>query len=233
LRNNAIHEDGKASIQQSVDFLLNYAQDLDLIRSNIQNDKGKSPGQQDAHVGPASPCESTAIPVMRKCFWEKPIAGTTKVNVDASFILGNGQASIGIIARNDKGEIIFSAARSLVGCKSTEEAELNAIYDGLALSSSWIQKPVIIETDYATATNAINKPGKDLSACCFLINDIKGKVSSGNVLYVTSVKRECNRVAHSLAAYARTCNLVGFWLGSVPASSEPPFVEDCNHYGVK
>jgi hypothetical protein len=51
--------------------------------------------------------------------------------------------------------------------------------------------------------------------------------------YMLLVLRECNRVAHSLAAYARTCNLVGFWLGSVPASSEPPFAEDCNHYAVK
>jgi hypothetical protein len=72
-------------------FLLNYAQDLDLMRSNIQNDNGKSPIQQDAPVVPAFLCESTAIPVMRKCFWEKPIAGTTKVNVDASFIPGNGK----------------------------------------------------------------------------------------------------------------------------------------------
>jgi hypothetical protein len=41
------------------------------------------------------------------------------------------------------------------------------------------------------------------------------------------------RVAHSLAAYARICNSAGFWLGVVPAFSEPLFVEDCKRYDLK
>jgi hypothetical protein len=35
LRNNAIHEDGKATIHQSVNFLINYACDLNLLTPSI------------------------------------------------------------------------------------------------------------------------------------------------------------------------------------------------------
>jgi ribonuclease HI len=224
---------GKATIHQSVDFLINYASDLNLLTPSIQNKMGKVAIQQEVPgVSPPS-CQSLTPVSLNKCFWENPTAGKAKVNVDASFIPANGQASVGILARNDKGEIIFSAARMLVGCKSAEEAELQAISEGQALSSIWVKEPVICETDCAVAVKAINKPGKDFSTYCSLINDIKETVSSGNVSHVTSVKRECNRVAHSLATYARICNSAGFWLGGVPAFSEPLFVEDCKRYDLK
>jgi hypothetical protein len=39
--------------------------------------------------------------------WNKPEPGSIKVNVDASFIFSDGQASVGVVARNEKGEILF------------------------------------------------------------------------------------------------------------------------------
>jgi hypothetical protein len=42
--------------------------------------------------------------------WENPIAGTTKVNADASFILGNG-------LDNEKGKILSLDVRMLVKCE--------------------------------------------------------------------------------------------------------------------
>jgi hypothetical protein len=40
-------------------------------------------------------------------------------------------------------------------------------------------------------------------------------------------------VAHSLAAFATTCNSAGFWLGYIPDLSEPLFGEDSNNYVLK
>uniref|UniRef100_A0ACD5YAY2 Uncharacterized protein n=1 Tax=Avena sativa TaxID=4498 RepID=A0ACD5YAY2_AVESA len=198
----------------------------------IQSRNGKEPIQQEALEAHASSNGSDPVSV-RRCCWKKPSTGTVKINVDGSFIIENGQSSIGVIARNGKGEILFSAARMLVGCRSAEEVELQAIYEGLNLASVWIQEPVSCETECAEAAKAINKPGKDLLCCCFLINDIKKKVSSSNVISVTNIKRECNRVAHSLAAQARTCNSIGFWLGYVLILSEPLLLEDCSQYAME
>jgi ribonuclease HI len=212
LRNNIIHGDGKESIKHSVEFLLNYARELD------QNSSGND---QFTDV------VETLRPKTVKT-WKKPEPGSIKVNVDASFISSDGQASVGIVARNEKGEILFSAARTLLDCNSAEEAELHAISDGLSLATSWLQGVVICETDCSEAATAINKPGRDLSQLCYLINDIKDRLTNADLLSVVSINRSCNRLAHNLAADARICNTVGFWLGSIPDTSEPLFLEECN-----
>jgi hypothetical protein len=87
LRNNIIHGDGKESIKHSVEFLLNYARELD------QNSSGND---QFTDV------VETSRPKTFKT-WKKPEPGSIKVNVDASFISSDGQASVGVVARNEKG----------------------------------------------------------------------------------------------------------------------------------
>jgi hypothetical protein len=42
------------------------------------------------------------------------------------------------------------------------------------------------------------------------------------------VRREVNGVAHSLVAQVRLSNTVGFWLKSIPVTSEPMVGDDCN-----
>jgi hypothetical protein len=61
-----------------------------------------------------------------------------------------------------------------------------------------------------------------------LINDIKEKRTSDQVISISFVKREGNGVAHSLAAQATINNSVGFWLNFVPVASEFLVREDCN-----
>ena len=108
------------------------------MSSKIQNTKSKKLVLQEAFDAPSS-CEIPAPTTINSCYWETPISGTVKVNVDGSFIRENGQASIGIIARNDKWEILFLAARMLARFNSAEEAELQAINEGLDLTSVWIK----------------------------------------------------------------------------------------------
>jgi hypothetical protein len=108
-----------------------------------------------------------------------------------------------------------------------EEVELHAISDGLSLATSWLEGVVICETDCSEAATAINNPGRDLSQLCYLINEIKDRLANAGHLSVVSINRSCNCLAHNLAANARICNTVGFWLGSIPDTSEPLFLEEC------
>jgi hypothetical protein len=105
-----------------VEFLLNYARELD------QN----SPGNDQF-----TDVVETLRPKTVKT-WKKPELGSIKVNVDASFISSDMQASVGVVARDENWEILFSAPRTLPGCNSAEEAELHAISDGLSLAANWL-----------------------------------------------------------------------------------------------
>jgi ribonuclease HI len=228
LRNNVIHGDGKATIRQSADFLINYAHELKLTNAQSPNRKGKALVSQEG-VATIYPEFGIAGPLdIGSCKWEKPGVGIVKINVDGSFVPGNDQASIGVVARNTYGEVIFSAARKLDYCSSAEEAELEAIKEGLVLAEIWVPGLVICETDCSEAVKVINEPSRNLSSLCHLINDIKEKRTSDQVISISFVKREGNGVAHSLATQARINNSVGFWLNCIPVASKLLVWEDCN-----
>jgi hypothetical protein len=217
LRNDIIHDKGTATIKQSVEFLKSYALETS---SSLGKDKGKN-------VALSSGSHTNRCKQNFEKTWVKPRRGCTKVNVDASYIQDGNQASVGVVARDEKGEVCFSAARLLVDCSSAVEAELEAIKDGLSLSATWVQGEVICETDCLVAVSAINKPEKDLSQLCYIVNDIKELLYSDGRISVVHVSRSCNRLAHSIAAIARSCNSVGFWLGAIPDIVEPLMIEEC------
>jgi hypothetical protein len=223
LRDDIIHEKGMATIKQSVDFLKSYAVEisLDQVPCFSPHDKGKMVLHLDQ--GPVQ-----VGSVKSSIGWTKPSSGCVKVNVDASFAQPGNQATLGVIARDEHGNVCFSAARVLTNCSSAEEAELEAIKDGLSLAATWTQGQIICETDCLVAASAINKPGRDLSQLCHIINDIKDVLASGVGSSVVYINRTCNHVAHSLASSARVYNSVGFWLGAVPTDIEPLLEEDCN-----
>ena len=55
--------------------------------------------------------------------WEVPPACWIKVNVDASFVNATGEASVGVVIMNHKGEVLLMAWHVLLRCASLDEAE--------------------------------------------------------------------------------------------------------------
>jgi hypothetical protein len=45
----------------------------------------------------------------RKSKWEPPPAGWIKFNVDGSFVQQSGEAGVGVIARDSKGDVLLTA----------------------------------------------------------------------------------------------------------------------------
>jgi hypothetical protein len=58
--------------------------------------------------------------------WSPPDTGWVKVNTDAGFNPSSGLASIGAVARDDKGQVILAAWQVIRRCASPEEAEAKA-----------------------------------------------------------------------------------------------------------
>jgi ribonuclease HI len=57
-----------------------------------------------------------------------------KLNVDGSFLAQDGTIGAGMILRDSKGKIIFSACLSRYHCISALEAELGACMQGISLA---------------------------------------------------------------------------------------------------
>jgi hypothetical protein len=113
--------------------------------------------------------------------------GIVKINVDGSFVPGNDQASIGVVARNTYGEALFSAARKLDYYSSVEEAKQEAIKEGLVLAEMWVPGPVICETYCSEDVKAMNQLGRNLSSLCHLINDIKEMRTRDQIISISFV----------------------------------------------
>ncbi|XVF84716.1 hypothetical protein PTKIN_Ptkin17bG0060500 [Pterospermum kingtungense] len=60
--------------------------------------------------------------------WKAPPAGTVKLNVDVAYSTSKEEASLGIVARNSNGEVLFSAAGKRWSILSSLQAELLAIH---------------------------------------------------------------------------------------------------------
>ena len=72
-----------------------------------------------AAVGSA--LNSKLVSANRTVLWKAPPAGQSKLNVDAAVTEEVDKYAIGVVFRNDKGEVVFSAALVYIlfrGCES-------------------------------------------------------------------------------------------------------------------
>jgi hypothetical protein len=145
-------------VEHSVHFLRSYAQQLSRQQEDATDMKGKAA----AGMRSANPSR----PQLR---WEKPQPGYVKLNVDAAFFQQSGLTGLGIVARNEKGEVTLAARRVMTGCSDAEEAELMACREGLNLAFQWIDEPIVLETDCLSVCNAIkSKEDKSISNRLFI-----------------------------------------------------------------
>jgi hypothetical protein len=161
LHNNATHNSGSTSISESVFFLLNYRDTLlQVSQHESLDEKGK------AKCWVAKPRLSSMLAIKQS--WEVPPAGWIKVNVDASFVNATGEASVGVVIRNHKGEVLLTAWRVLLRCASAE-----ACVDGLRLASKWCAGPTILESDSARLVAALGDGREDRSELRWTILEAK------------------------------------------------------------
>jgi ribonuclease HI len=74
-----------------------------------------------------------------------------------------GEAGVGVVIRNHKGEVLLTAWRVLFRFASTDEAEGQACTEGLQLASQWCPGPIILESDSARLLAALGDAREDRS----------------------------------------------------------------------
>jgi hypothetical protein len=118
LRNDAIYGKGSATIQGSVLFLINYGLSLNLARCSPNADpdnkrKGKiREGKQIKVTEVRIDCASAN----RKEQWTTMQEGWIKLNTDACYCPNTGEASAGMVARDDRGRVMLTTWRTFSSC---------------------------------------------------------------------------------------------------------------------
>ncbi|XP_040987644.1 uncharacterized protein LOC121235360 [Juglans microcarpa x Juglans regia] len=129
--------------------------------------------------------------------------GFIKANLDAS--LNEQNMGIGIVIRDEKGEVMASACYKKQPVKDPTLAESLALWQTVELCNDLGLNKVILEAGDAQAVvNDVNRgEDQDLSLCGHIIEDIKLAVLRGRHNWkVQYINRKGNEGAYSLAKAA-------------------------------
>jgi ribonuclease HI len=211
LRNDIVHQEGRATIGDSVLFLQAYCS------AGVETDKEKS------GVAYASPSEQT----VQRQHWKAPPPGWIKVNTDGSFNIANPPGFARAVARDHTGKVIFVASKILQGCEDAEEAEARAALFGVSLAKNFDHQQLILESDITSTVIALCTKGRDRSPNWLTIDDTKAVLESLREHRVVHVRREGNKVADALAKLQTTEDFI-FYESSAPSNIREIVLCDLN-----
>jgi ribonuclease HI len=157
--------------------------------------------------------------------WELPGPGEVKLNIDGAF--SSTGAGIGLLLRDDKGEVIFAACQKLQQCQDATEAEIKAIEEGLRLALHWSTLNITVESDCAEAVELIKESTPNTSAYAFSINVIREFLREREIK-IAKISRDVNVASHELAKLGRVHGRTEVWFSSHPPEIAEALSNDCN-----
>ncbi|PWA53683.1 reverse transcriptase [Artemisia annua] len=127
----------------------------------------------------------------------------------------SGKAGLGFVARNDRGDVLFSGARVECYASSPLEAEAKSLLWATKQAHNKGYPKVIFESDSLCLVNALQR-GTTLLQIASMLAQIISNSLSFSLCNWSFVKREGNKVAHSIASWALECNDELILEGGVP-----------------
>ncbi|GAU40243.1 hypothetical protein TSUD_219530 [Trifolium subterraneum] len=134
--------------------------------------------------------------------WQPPSLGKLKCNVHASFFKNAGACGWGWCIRGSNGQFILAGSNVLLEKLNTMEGEAMAIKEVMCESIQRGFTQVIFESDSKLVVDAILTKNVGVSELYSTISCIQSMLLSHPNFEVKFVKRQANRVAHTLARAA-------------------------------
>jgi ribonuclease HI len=134
--------------------------------------------------------------------WSKPEGDIIKINTDGAFDADERKGGWGFVARDSQGRIRGAGAGRIEHIASAMQSEAIACMEALYAASEWGMGSAMIETDSANLVRAVQCTEYDLAPEAVLFRDIRSFIRLNfGVVEVRFAPRECNKLAHALAAY--------------------------------
>jgi ribonuclease HI len=134
--------------------------------------------------------------------WNQPPFGYLKCNVDASFFNMVGATGCGWVLRNCRGQFQLAGTNIMKASLTVLEGEAMALIEAMEEVIHRGLSFVIFESDSKLVVDAISSCQAGVSDFSILISHIQALLRLNNYFEVKYVKRQANKVAHSLARAA-------------------------------
>ena len=153
--------------------------------------------------------------------WQPPEGQVYKLNFNAAIFADLPASGIGVIIRNDRGQVMAALSSKGGAVQDSEVAEVLACRKALEFALDADFSNLIVEGDNTTVMNSITLAQSDLSCLGNIYDDIRCLAEGLRHVEFNSISRSANRVAHSLAHYAKHLDEDIVWLEDSP----PPALE--------
>ena len=158
--------------------------------------------------------------------WKPPAMGRVKINYDGAVFNETGEAGIGVIIRNPQGAVMASLSERIPFPHSVEAVEATAARVAVQLAYDLGFKEVEVEGDSINIVQALSQTEPNYTLYGHIINDTKFTSQLLVSVHFLHVKREGNKVAHSLAKRARCNQPFQVWMEFVPPDIVPILYSD-------
>ncbi|XP_050248495.1 uncharacterized protein LOC126695706 [Quercus robur] len=149
--------------------------------------------------------------------WVPPDEGMYKVNYDGTCFVDEEKAGIGVVVRNDRGQVMGSLAEKIEMPPTVEVLEAMAARRAMIFMEELGLRNAIFEGDSEIVVKALVGLCPYQSSIGHIIKDCKALRGVFQTCSFSHVRRQGNGVAHALARRARMSFPLSVWMESVPA----------------
>ena len=139
---------------------------------------------------------ANGIQVRTKTCWQPPRVGWYKVNVDGAIFTDAGCCGVGVVIRNEKGQIMGALSKRFQLPLWPLEIETKAMEEGIQLAKDLSLKEIIIEGDAKQVVMAISDSASAPSSIKKVIEGMRLCLLHFNSWTASHVGRNGNMVAH-------------------------------------
>ena len=153
--------------------------------------------------------------------WEPPVGLIYKVNVDVAVFAEINTSGIGVVVRNERGEVMVSLVAEGPLMQDSEEVEVLACRKVLEFVVDAGFMDLLLEGDNMSVMKSITSIRSNRSRLGHIYEDIHCIAVGFRSFSFNFVKHSADSVAHSLAKFARNVDDELVWLEESP----PPALE--------
>ena len=144
-----------------------------------------------------------------------------KLNFDAAVLTDTSASSVGVIIRNDRGQVMVALSSKGLAVTNSKEAEVLACRQAMEFALDVGFSDLIVEGDDSNVIRSIVSAQIDWSHLGNLYDDIRCLAGRLRHVEFRGIRHITNEVAHSLARFARHLSEDIVWLEDSP----PPALE--------
>ncbi|XP_042985441.1 uncharacterized protein LOC122314103 [Carya illinoinensis] len=152
------------------------------------------------------------------CCWNPPPpSGFLKLNVDGAMLYDQQKAGVGVILRDDKGEVLVACSKLEKEMISSEFIEATAMLRGLHFCAQWGVSKLILESDCLVLVNDLLSESENFTELGVLMQDIRRMLNGFQEVKVSHVNRLGNEAVHRLAKHAWNVLDIEMWWDFKPS----------------